>query len=138
MKTYEIKNKLKDYDKLINLYANLISHDAIFDSLKPEVKLTNEDGEILKIQAFGKKIEVRFSMIIKAGYSRGKITAFLLKSEGCQPVEEILLSTTFDISGNFQGELPLSACDIYEEETLLTLVHLILKNLIQNEITEPN
>lgn len=138
METYEIKRKLEDYDKLINLYSELISRCSTFISLEPHIQTNTEREGILEIKALGKTVEVRFSMTIKNGASLGKITAFLVGVENHQPFERAIFTNLFDTLSNFTGDRPLISCGTDEDDAPLNLVHLILKNLIQNEITEPN
>ena len=134
MKNYELKNKLNDYDKLIDLYRNFILLSPDLLSLTPQVKVTKKD-DTLKFQAFGKVAEVRFTMVIKDDISQGKITAFLLGTENCQPFERELFTNLFDTLGNFKGERPLISCGLDEDNSQLNLIHFILRSLIEKEMT---
>lgn len=139
MDPYEIKSKLNDYDKLKKLYKDLLSlSTASTDStlFQPKAPIT-EVLDTLEIKAFGKSLEVRFKMIIDDGISLGLISAFLLEKENCQPCESEICTIHFDKLGNFKSPQTLTAHNMRDENSLLKVVHLILENLIANEITLP-
>lgn len=136
MEPHEIKNKLRDYDKLNKLYKDLISPSAGSAYFQPDVSIT-EELDTLKIKAFGKNLEVRFKMIIDDGISLGLISAFLLEKENCQPCESEICTIRFDKLGNFKSPQTLTSHDMCEENSLLEAVHLILENLIEKTIILP-
>lgn len=135
MKFEEIKPFLNKYDNVLELYSKLLSQKNSLTDLEPQVEITTLDKKSFKIKAFGKAIEVRFSMLFNSGSVQGIITAFLTGSENCQPFEEKLLEVSYDKLGNPLGSTDIKFC-INDDGSLRVLVTYILDSLINKALTK--
>lgn len=135
MKIDEIRPFLNKYDNTLKLYSDLLSQKTSLTDLEPQVEIFTLDQQTFKIKAFGKSVEVRFSMLFNGGSAQGVITAFLTGSENCQPFEKKLLEVSYDELGNPLGSTGISFC-INEEDSLRILVVYILDNLINETLTK--
>lgn len=130
MITQEVRIRLNEYHKLNQLYKNLVLQVEYIETVQHQVQFNSDDDQTSIVKAFGKTIELRFSMVIKNNTPEGQIKAVLVDTKNSKAFEKELLMVSFDTLGNITNSINLGAYGIEDDYALFNLVFLTLDALI--------
>lgn len=130
MITQEVRIRLNEYHKLNQLYKNLVLQVEYIETVQHQVQFNSDDDQTSIVKAFGKTIELRFSMVIKNNTPEGQIKAVLVDAKNSKDFEKELLMVSFDTLGNITNSINLGTYGIEDDYALFNLVFLTLDALI--------